>query len=35
MIELVKLKKIVFIMFEFIDIVGIVKGVSKGEGLGN
>lgn len=28
-------KKIVLIIFEFIDIVGIVKGVLKGEGLGN
>lgn len=35
LMEFVKLKKIVLIIFEFIDIVGIVKGVSKGEGFGN
>lgn len=35
LIEFVVLKKIVFIVFEFVDIVGFVCGVSKGEGLGN
>lgn len=33
--ELILVKKIVLIIFEFIDIVGIVKGVFKGEGFGN
>ena len=33
--ELVKPKKIVPTIFEFTDIAGIVKGASRGEGLGN
>ena len=33
--ELVKPKKTVPTAFEFTDIAGIVKGASKGEGLGN
>src|SRR5690625_3744523 len=33
--ELVKPKKTVHTAFEFTDIAGIVKGASKGEGLGN
>lgn len=33
--ELIPAKKIVPITFEFTDIAGIVKGASKGEGLGN
>ncbi len=33
--ELVKPKKTVPTTFEFTDIAGIVKGASKGEGLGN
>lgn len=33
--ELIPAKKIVPTMFEFTDIAGIVKGASKGEGLGN
>ena len=35
LIELVKPKKTVPTTFEFTDIAGIVKGASKGEGLGN
>lgn len=34
-VELVYLGCIVFIIVEIVDIVGFVKGVSKGEGLGN
>lgn len=33
--ELIPAKKIVLTTFEFTDIAGIVKGASKGEGLGN
>ena len=33
--ELIPAKKIVPTTFEFTDIAGIVKGASKGEGLGN
>lgn len=33
--ELVKPKKTVYTTFEFTDIAGLVKGASKGEGLGN
>src|SRR5512141_234819 len=33
--RLVKTKKIVPAAFEFVDIAGLVKGASKGEGLGN
>lgn len=34
-IKLVKPKKTVYTTFEFTDIAGLVKGASKGEGLGN
>ena len=33
--EIVKPKKVIPSIFEFTDIAGIVKGASKGEGLGN
>src|SRR5574344_981860 len=33
--ELIPAKKIVHTTFEFTDIAGLVKGASKGEGLGN
>ena len=33
--EIIPAKKIVHTTFEFTDIAGIVKGASKGEGLGN
>ncbi len=33
--ELVKPKKTIYTAFEFTDIAGLVKGASKGEGLGN
>lgn len=33
--ELVKPEKVVETMFKFVDIAGLVKGASKGEGLGN
>src|SRR3989338_5236360 len=33
--DLVKTEKIVAAAFEFVDIAGLVKGASKGEGLGN
>ncbi|MGY5340746.1 GTPase, partial [Levilactobacillus spicheri] len=33
--ELIPAKKVVPTTFEFTDIAGIVKGASKGEGLGN
>jgi len=33
--KLVKPKKVVYTTFEFTDIAGLVKGASKGEGLGN
>ena len=33
--EIVKTQKIVHAAFEFVDIAGLVKGASKGEGLGN
>lgn len=34
-VELVNLKKVIFIIVDIVDIVGLIKGVSKGEGLGN
>lgn len=33
--KLVKVKNIIFATIEFLDIAGLVKGASKGEGLGN
>lgn len=35
LVELVNLQKILLIMIEIVDIVGLIKGVSQGEGLGN
>jgi GTP-binding protein YchF len=35
LVEIVKPKKVIPSIFEFTDIAGIVKGASKGEGLGN
>ncbi len=33
--ELVKVSKTIYVTVEFVDIAGLVKGASKGEGLGN
>ena len=35
LVELFKPKKTIYTTFEFTDIAGLVKGASKGEGLGN
>lgn len=35
LVEIVKFERVLLIMMEFVDIVGLVVGVSKGEGLGN
>ena len=35
LVEIVQPKKTLFTTFEFTDIAGLVKGASKGEGLGN
>lgn len=35
LVDIVKTKKVIYTTFEFTDIAGLVKGASKGEGLGN
>lgn len=35
LLDLIKAEKVVPAVFEFVDIAGLVKGASKGEGLGN
>lgn len=35
LVDIVKTKKAIYTTFEFTDIAGLVKGASKGEGLGN
>lgn len=35
LVEIVKFECVLFIIMEFVDIVGLVVGVFKGEGLGN